>query len=138
MPILTAALLIALSPLQTATPTKTTPSPSPSPSPEIVKKTEPVQPLRLRVSAGVAEHNLIYRVSPSYPREALRNHIQGEVVLKATIGTDGQVTDLVAESGPPELVEAAKDAVAHWRYKPYLFNGKPVIVDSKIRILFRL
>jgi periplasmic protein TonB len=59
-------------------------------------------------------------------------------VLMAVIGTDGNVKDVRVESGLPMLAQAAIDAVRQWRYKPYMINGEPVEVDSRITINFTL
>jgi len=56
----------------------------------------------------------------------------------AVIGTDGSVKDLRVESGLPMLARAAIDAVKQWRYKPYIVNGEPVEIDSRITINFTL
>jgi len=60
------------------------------------------------------------------------------VVLSATIGTDGAVTDLKVVSGPELLQQAAIDAVNAWRYRPYLLNGQPVAVHTTINVIFTL
>jgi protein TonB len=41
-------------------------------------------------------------------------------------------------SGNPTLAQAAKDAVRQWRYSPYLLNGKPVSVQTRITVSFKL
>jgi protein TonB len=41
-------------------------------------------------------------------------------------------------SGPKELAPAAIGAVQQWRYRPYLFMGNPVEVDTEIQVNFRL
>jgi protein TonB len=107
--------------------------------PALVKS--PVLPTpikRIRVAARVAEANLIHDVPPQYPSEAGRARIQGTVVLMAVIGKDGTVKNVTVESGLPILAEAAIDAVKQWRYKPYLIDGEPVEVDSRITINFTL
>jgi len=48
------------------------------------------------------------------------------------------VQDVRVESGLPLLAQAAIDAVKQWRYRPYLVNGEPVEVDSRITINFTL
>jgi len=58
--------------------------------------------------------------------------------LLAVIGKDGSVQDVRVESGLPVLAQAAIEAVKQWRYKPYLLNGEPVEVDSRITINFTL
>jgi protein TonB len=93
---------------------------------------------RIHVASGVAEANLIHDVSPEYPPEAGRERIEGTVVLLAVIGTDGAVTDVRVESGPALLAQAAIEAVKQWRYKPYMLNGVPVEIDSRITINFTM
>ena len=93
---------------------------------------------RMRIASRVAEANLIHDVPPQYPPEAGRARIEGTVVLMAVIGTDGTVKDVRIESGLPILAQAAIDAVKQWRYKPYVIDGEPVEVDSRITINFNL
>jgi protein TonB len=92
----------------------------------------------MRIASRVAEANLIRDVPPQYPTEAGRARIEGTVVLMAVIGTDGSVKDVRVESGLPMLAQAAIDAVKQWRYKPYILNGEPVEIDSRITINFTL
>lgn len=95
-------------------------------------------PKRMRIASRVAEANLIHDVAPTYPPEAGRARIEGTVVLLAVIGKDGTVEDVRVESGLPLLAQAAIDAVKQWRYRPYVLNGEPIEVDSKITINFTL
>jgi periplasmic protein TonB len=95
-------------------------------------------PKRIRVPARTAEANLVYDVAPKYPPEAGRARIEGTVVLWAVIGKDGRVEDVRVEKGLPVLAQAAIEAVKQWRYRPYLLNGEPVEVDSRITVNFTL
>ncbi len=97
-----------------------------------------LQPMKLRVSQGVLDGNKIQDVQPIYPQEAIAARIQGDVVLRATLGTNGEVTNLTVVSGHPLLVQAAMDAVHLWKYKPYLLNGNPAEVDTVIRVKFHM
>jgi protein TonB len=106
--------------------------------PVLAKSPVPTPVKRIRVASRVVEANLIHDVTPQYPAEAGRARIEGTVVLMAVIGTDGSVTDVRVESGLPILAQAAIDAVKQWRYKPYLVDGEPVEVDSRITINFAL
>jgi len=106
--------------------------------PVLAKTPEPTPAKRIRVAARVVEANLIRDVAPTYPPEAGRARIEGAVVLLAVIGKDGSVQDVRVESGLPLLAQAAIDAVKQWRYRPYLMNGEPVEVDSRITINFTL
>jgi len=99
---------------------------------------EPTPVKRIRIASRVAEANLIHDVSPQYPPEAGQERIEGTVVLLAVIGKDGSVQDVQVVSGLPLLAQAAVEAVKQWRYKPYLLNGEPVEIDSRITINFTL
>jgi periplasmic protein TonB len=107
-------------------------------APVPMKTFDPPPVKRIRVASRVVEANLIHDVAPQYPPEAGRARIEGTVVLLAVIGTDGSVKDVRVENGLPILIQAAIDAVKQWRYKPYLVDGEPVEVDSRITINFTL
>ena len=106
--------------------------------PALAKTPQPAPVKRIRLAQRIVEANLIHDVTPIYPPEAGRARIQGAVVLLAVIGKDGSVEDVRVESGFPILAQAAIDAVKQWRYRPYLLNGEPVEVDSRITINFAL
>ena len=106
--------------------------------PVLAKSPVPTPVKRMRVASRVAEANLVYDVAPQYPPEAGRARIEGTVVLMAVIGKDGTVKDVRIENGLPILAQAAIDAVKQWRYKPYMIEGEPVEVDSRITINFTL
>ncbi|MGB8523381.1 MAG: energy transducer TonB [Candidatus Acidiferrales bacterium] len=86
----------------------------------------------------VTAATLIYQVTPVYPRDAKKKHIQGTVTLNATIAKDGSVENLVYESGPPMLMASAMEAVKKWRYKPTVLNGEPVAVNTAISVTYTL
>jgi TonB family protein len=98
----------------------------------------PASVKRVRISAGVSGGLLIRRVTPAYPPEARRAHIQGTVILHAVIDKEGKIADLQVVSGPKELTQAAIGAVQQWRYKPYLLMGAPVEVDTEVQVNFQL
>jgi len=112
--------------------------PPPPPPPDEAAASSQVPPRRVYVSAGTAVGFLIDKATPIYPSDAKNAHVQGTVVLKAVIGTDGTVKQLTVVSGPHLLQQAALDAVKQWRYRPYLLNGDPVEVGTTINIIFTL
>jgi len=95
------------------------------------------KPHPLRVSA-MMEGSLIHPIDPSYPPIAKAAGIQGSVILAAVIGRDGSVQNLQVVSGHPLLVQAALNAVSQWRYRPYILNGAPIEVDTRITVNFIL
>jgi len=90
------------------------------------------------VSKGISGGQLLRRVSPVYPSQALLLRLQGTVILAATIYEDGTIHDVSAVKGSPALVKAATEAVLRWRYAPYQLNGKPVKTQTQITIDFKL
>lgn len=101
------------------------------------KESMPQKPA-YRVAPGVANGNLLRKVDPQYPEEAKRNHVQGEVILQATIDRDGNIANLTIASGPAILAQAAFEAVRQWKYRPYKLNGEAVAVQTTIKIRFQL
>ncbi len=95
-------------------------------------------PQKLRVSSGVADGLKIHDVQPTYPQMARIAHIQGDVMLQATISKTGTIEGLHGVSGHPILIQAAMEAVRQWKYKPYILNGDPVEVETTIKVQFHM
>jgi TonB family protein len=90
------------------------------------------------ISQGVSEGALENQVTPIYPRQALPLRLEGPVVLDATVSENGQLENIKVASGHAMLAQAAIDAVRQWRYRPYLLNGKPVRMQTKITVNFKM
>jgi periplasmic protein TonB len=90
------------------------------------------------VSRGVSGGQLIESVSPIYPSQARRSHVEGTVVLTAVIMEDGTVRDVKVVEGPATLAQSAVDAVKQRRYQPFELDGKPVKNEIRIRVDFKL
>jgi TonB family protein len=99
--------------------------------------TVPAVPARLSVS-HVVEGTLLHRVDPTYPMDALRQRIQGQVVLQVRISKDGSVYGAKTIGGEPILSQAAVEAVREWRFSPYRMNDKPFDVAAQITFEFSL
>jgi protein TonB len=95
-------------------------------------------PQKIRVSAGVAEGNLVNKVQPVYPAIAKTARIQGTVVIQATISKNGTIENAHVVSGHPMLAQSALNAVREWRYRPYMLSGEPVEVETTINVNFTL
>jgi len=109
-----------------------------APSPPDQSASASPQEAPVHVGPGVTTGLLIKRVNPEYPEKARKKRIQGTVVLRAVISKEGDIIDLSAVSGDPLLTKSALKAVKQWKYKPYFFQGKPVDVDTEIRVNFTL
>jgi len=90
-----------------------------------------------RIPSVLAEGLLIHKIVPQYPAIPRTIHLEGTVVLQATISKSGTIENLRVVSGPAMLQQAALDAVAQWRYRPYLLNGEPVEVETTVNVEFR-
>lgn len=90
------------------------------------------------VSAGLMAKYRNGGKDPKYPSDAKRAHVEGRVMIVATISVSGKVEELCVSQGPEMLRQAAFDAVKTWKYKPYELNGKPVEVRTIMNVDFVL
>ncbi len=81
---------------------------------------------------------LITKVPADYPPVARAAHIEGNVVIKAIVGTDGSVLQAQIISGHPMLSREALLSVSKWRYQPVLHDGSPVEVSTAVTVEFKL
>ena len=67
----------------------------------------------------------IVYVVPTYPREALKNGIEGYVRFDLLVGTDGRVLKVrVTEAAPDRIfVRNTIRAVRRWKYQPLIVDG---------------
>jgi TonB family protein len=93
---------------------------------------------RIRVGGNLEAGKLVNKVQPIYPEAARQARIEGVVRLHVIIGKDGSMMQLEVISGHPLLQQAALDAVRQWIYRPTLFEGRPVEVDTTIDVIFSL
>lgn len=94
----------------------------------------------VRVGGDVKPPLKVKDVKPVYPAIALQNHIQGVVIIDATIGIDGKVKETKVIRALPlqDLTDAAVTAVRGWEFKPTVIDGHPVQVIMTIPINFVL
>ncbi len=84
-----------------------------------------------------ASHYPDNMVHPKYPKEALRNGIEGKVELRAVVAPDGKTKDIAVLSGNnSEFSENAVAAIRKWRFHPELRKGDPVETTYKIHVRF--
>ena len=88
------------------------------------------------ISEEASRSLILKKVDPSYPTQAIAQHLEGDVILQAYIGQDGSVRDLKLVRGYFLLGRAAFDAVRQWRFKPYSQNGKVVDFQTFVTISF--
>jgi protein TonB len=78
----------------------------------------------VRTGGQIQPPALIKRVPPVYPPIAVNAHVQGVVILEATVGRDGRVEDVEVLRSVALLDRAAIEAVRQWVYAPLLLNGQ--------------
>ena len=91
-------------------------------------------PQRIRVGANVQAANLTHKVEPVYPPLAEQSGVEGTVRFRVIIDKNGHVSNAQLLSGHPLLVEAARDAVVQWVYKPTRLNGLPIDVLTEVDV----
>ena len=123
----------AISELLANSPSASAPVPS-----AIVMTSIPLPVEKVEVSQGLTGGTLVHRVTPTYPKLAAAQNLEGAVVLQGVVGEDGNLHDLKMVAGDPILAQAAERAVAQWRYAPYQLNGKPVSMRTQITVQFKL
>jgi protein TonB len=96
----------------------------------------PQQPVR--VGGNIKPPTKIKNVPPVYPPIAQSARVQGVVIIEATIGPNGRVTDARVLRSIPLLDQAALDAVKQWEFTPTLLNGVPVPVIMTVTVNFTL
>ena len=81
---------------------------------------------------------VIERAPAEYPKGAMRKCIEGNVVLRFLVTTDGTTSDIEVVSSKPEGVfeKAAIKAVEKWRFEPRVINGVPVQREETQRLVF--
>jgi PilZ domain/Gram-negative bacterial TonB protein C-terminal len=71
------------------------------------------------------------------PQQSLGSTQGGSVHLRATIGIDGAVSDVLPISGPTALIPVAVSALRQWRYKPTDIDGTPIAMEEDVIFEFR-
>ncbi len=77
------------------------------------------------------------KVQPIYTELARQAHLQGSVILQATIDEGGNVIDLrVLKALPMGLDREAVRAVSQWKFTPALLHGHPVKVFFTVTVQY--
>jgi protein TonB len=117
-------------PAATAPATATTPGPA---APTALATAAPLQPARL--PGGMAQS-----CRPEYPRAALRDQVQGLVVMRVRVTPEGRAAEVeVAQgSGSDLLDKAAVAALRTCRFEPATQAGRAVAFSYEVPYRFRL
>jgi TonB family protein len=90
------------------------------------------------VDAEEMQKHLEHSVAPVYPDVARKAGVEGNVILRIYVSTEGRVTELKVLDGPPILARAAVEAVQQWQYHALKMNGQPVAAVTTMIVSFRL
>ncbi len=91
------------------------------------------------IGGGVSQPSILTKVEPEYSEEARKAKWQGNVQLTIVVDEHGLPKDIkVSRSLGLGLDQKAMEAVAKWRFKPAMKDGKPVPVYATVEVNFRL
>jgi len=91
--------------------------------------------------SGSRPFQLVAAAGPTYPEEARSAGVEGKVVVRYDISTEGAVINArVASAEPPGVFDAAALAtVRAWKYHPQMVKGVPQVVHNVVStVVFRL
>lgn len=114
---------------------ETAPPPPPAAVPAPATDAAPVAPAAGDRPQPIADQS----PPPSYPPAALRNGVEGSVVVRVDVDATGvpfNVT-IVQRSGSRDLDRAATDAVRRWRFVPAQSNGQAVVGSIEVPFDFK-
>ncbi|TDK26109.1 energy transducer TonB [Luteimonas aestuarii] len=78
---------------------------------------------------------------PRYPREALRDGLQGTVLLQVLVDVDGKPLEVSVHTGSGHRVldqEAVRHVLRHWTFRPATKDGRAVQAIGLVPIEFKL
>jgi periplasmic protein TonB len=90
---------------------------------------------------GVALPQVVKRVKADYSSEAMRQMIEGTVILDVVVKADGDVGDVTVKQSLDAvygLDEQAVKAMKQWQFRPGTKDGKAVAVRVDVMMKFTL
>ncbi len=101
-------------------------------------KANPVACVPTSTGGRIVPPRKIRDVSPIYPPNLRGTGTEGQVVMLAKLGVDGDVIDIRTVGTPqPDLAAAAIEAVRQWRFTQTLLNCTPVEPEMTITTTFK-
>lgn len=97
---------------------------------------QPQAPVRLH--SGIKAPQRLVNVAPVYPLIARNAHVEGVVIIDATIDEQGNVARAQVLRSIPLLDEAALTAVRQWKFTPTQLNGIAVPIVMTVTVNFKL
>jgi TonB family protein len=91
----------------------------------------------VRTNVGTTPPVILFKIKPTYTKEARQAKDQGKVSVESIIDREGCVTHAHSLQGLPHgLTEAAVNAVRKWTFKPATKDGVPVRVYYVLNVSF--
>lgn len=87
---------------------------------------------------GMNRPQLVGGPEPMFPREAREAKVEGTLLAKCVITTEGELKSCRIIKSLPFLDQPVLDALAQRRYTPVSFQGRPVAVEYVIPFKFKL
>jgi TonB family protein len=82
---------------------------------------------RRTITSIIKSAEIVYQPEPFYTEAARRNHTEGEVRLRLTLGADGTVSNIETITALPDgLTEQARRAASQIRFNPSTRDGVPI------------
>jgi periplasmic protein TonB len=92
-----------------------------------------------KIGGGVSQPVLLHKEEPEYSEEARKAKWQGTVEMQIVVDEHGMPKEMkVTRALGLGLDQKALEAVAKWRFKPGMKDGKPVPVIATVQVNFRL
>ena len=91
-------------------------------------------PVRIETAEALAQ--IVKKVDPEVPAEAVAAKIGGAVIADVIIGPNGTVSDITIVGGHEMLHGEAVVALRQWRFRPFVRKGKPVSVRVILEVAF--
>ena len=105
---------------------------------------------RYHIGDGVSAPQVIYSVDPEFTDKARKKKLSGTCTVGLLVDATGMPQDVhivksAAESVAPKLRSAARsldeksiEAVKQYKFKPAMYQGKPVPVETSVEIAYRI
>jgi len=134
--------VLAVAAEQVATPTSfAVPAPLPTPTPAAERSSAPVAaPAPVSLTPARYDAAYLHNPRPNYPSLSRRLAEEGKVLLKVKVSANGQAlaVDVDKSSNFERLDEAAKQAVARWRFVPAKRGDENIEASVIVPLVFRL
>jgi TonB family protein len=119
---------------------ETSPRLSPTAPPQRPRKTTARARVEEKAAAETTAVNFRHNPPPVYPTAAYAAGIEGTVLLRLTVASDGRVArvEVLRSSGHPILDGAAVNTVKQWRGEPARRGGEPIETIETLPVRFQL